>query len=155
MQLRKILVPVDFSDCSVAAVRRAFFLAERLGAALTVLHVYEVPEVLAASRAGAVGAAAAVLHELEVGFAHAGEGRIRELLARHQREPGVPVAVQVVRGTPWVQIVRLADEGAFDLIVMGTHGRSELAQLWHGSVAANVGRRASCPVMTVRGGARE
>ena len=53
-------------------------------------------------------------------------------------------------GPPFVEIVRYAKEEKFDLIVIGTHGRSGLAHMLLGSVAEKVVRKASCPVLTVR-----
>jgi universal stress protein A len=47
-------------------------------------------------------------------------------------------------------IVEHAKDGHFDLVVMGTHGRTGLAHLLMGSVAEAVARRAPCPVLTVR-----
>jgi nucleotide-binding universal stress UspA family protein len=53
-------------------------------------------------------------------------------------------------GTPFVEIVRYAKEHDIDLIVLGTHGRTGLKHVLLGSVAENVVRKASCPVLTVR-----
>ena len=64
---------------------------------------------------------------------------------------GLEVATNVVVGRPPASmIVERAKSGGFDLIVMGTHGRSGLSHALMGSVAERVVRTASCPVMTVR-----
>jgi len=52
-------------------------------------------------------------------------------------------------GQPADEILRLARKVSCDLIVMGTHGRTGLARLLHGSVAEEVLRKATCPVLTV------
>jgi universal stress protein A len=153
MSIRKILVPTDFSPSSIAALEIAGELAARLDAALTLINVYEVPELITSSIASAVGTTAAVLQQLESDFAAVSAKRLEELLAAHPVAPGVRVERSLARGTPWVQIIRLAEEAGFDLIVMGTRGRTELAQMVLGSVAAKVIRKAPCPVMTVRAGA--
>jgi nucleotide-binding universal stress UspA family protein len=158
MRLKKILVPVDFSDSAVAALRSAGSLAAQVGASLTALHVYEVPELIASSMVSAVGAAAEVLRQVEADYATSSRKRLEEFLAAHPITPATtppaPIAVEVQRGTPWVQIVRLAEEGEFDLVVMGTRGHSELATFLLGSVASRVIRKAPCPVMTVRASTR-
>jgi nucleotide-binding universal stress UspA family protein len=54
------------------------------------------------------------------------------------------------QGDPATQILRIAQETGCDLVVMGTHGRTGLDRLIMGSVAEEVVRRASCPVVTVK-----
>ena len=53
-------------------------------------------------------------------------------------------------GEPYAEILRVAEDDGCDLIVMGTHGRKGLRRLLMGSVAEQVVRQASCPVMTVK-----
>jgi nucleotide-binding universal stress UspA family protein len=55
-----------------------------------------------------------------------------------------------VNGAPYATILSQAKEGRFDLIAMGTHGRTGVAHLLLGSVAERVVRTAPCPVLTVR-----
>jgi nucleotide-binding universal stress UspA family protein len=56
----------------------------------------------------------------------------------------------VVRGVPFVEIIRIAKERHVDLIVIGTHGRTGIDHMLFGSTAEKVVRKASCPVLTVR-----
>jgi universal stress protein A len=56
----------------------------------------------------------------------------------------------VVRGRPYVEIVRIAEERKIDLIVLGVFGRGALDRLVFGSTAEHVIRRAPCPVLTTR-----
>ena len=65
-------------------------------------------------------------------------------------EGGPPVETMTIEGTPFVEIVRAAQNGGFDLIVLGKHGRSGLKQLLIGSTAEKVVRKAPCAVLTVR-----
>jgi nucleotide-binding universal stress UspA family protein len=53
-------------------------------------------------------------------------------------------------GEPYAEILRVAEDDGCDLIVMGTHGRTGLRRLLMGSVAEQVLRQASCPVLTVK-----
>jgi nucleotide-binding universal stress UspA family protein len=56
----------------------------------------------------------------------------------------------VVRGVPFVEIIRIAKERSADLIVIGTHGRTGIDHMLFGSTAEKVVRKSSCPVLTVR-----
>ena len=67
------------------------------------------------------------------------------------KQSGVRARGLVLEGMPHDRITRAARSNRTDLIVMGTHGRTGLARLFLGSVAARVLSTATCPVMTVRG----
>jgi nucleotide-binding universal stress UspA family protein len=143
----RVLVPIDFSPSSRAALEYGTFLATRLGAEVTVLHVWEPPGYvgpdalallpLAAGQAGWDQTRAEVLREVEL-FLGPASARPREL------------SVRVEAGEPSDAILVAAKEVGADLIVMGTHGRTGLSRLLIGSVAEAVLRRATCPVLTIR-----
>jgi nucleotide-binding universal stress UspA family protein len=79
-----------------------------------------------------------------------------EAEARSVEDAGVAaVHTMLIQGVAQAEIVRLASEQGFDLIVMGTHGRTGLRHALLGSVAEKVVRKASCPVLTVRAVERE
>jgi nucleotide-binding universal stress UspA family protein len=140
----RILVPTDFSDSSVRALRLAVRLARESGARLTLLHCVGVPTVLDAG----VGAAVYYTEMVE---------RITKQtdheLARLAREE-IPESLSHDRiqctGFAPAEIVSHAAAGAYDLIVMGTHGRTGLAHVLTGSVAARVIQRAEVPVLVCR-----
>ncbi|MCC6751068.1 MAG: universal stress protein [Deltaproteobacteria bacterium] len=147
--LHRILVPVDFSDASSAAVTYAAFLARRFEAGIVLLHVWEpphllVPEVVLAPPEGPPQTLA------EFATAHA-DRQMTELVAELGAELRGRVQVMVEVGHPATRIVEVARRASSDLIVMGTHGRHGLSRLLLGSVAQNVVRRAPCPVLTVHG----
>ena len=78
-------------------------------------------------------------------------GAHMKALAERLRDQGVAeVHSRVGIGSPAHEIVELAELGHFDLIIMGTHGRTGVAHAVLGSVAEKVVRRARCPVLTVR-----
>jgi nucleotide-binding universal stress UspA family protein len=145
IELKRILVPTDFSETSQVALKYARALADNFKASLFVLHVIEDP------------------------FVHGwtGEGYIpdlpgfRERLATEAREQLNKVLTSAERekfraqlatkfGNPFIEIVRYAKANEIDLIVMGTHGRGPVAHMLLGSVAEKVVRKAPCPVLTVR-----
>ena len=67
------------------------------------------------------------------------------------KSSGVAVQTRFTPGHPRDAILEAAEQGGYGLIVMGTHGRRGLSHLFIGSVAEQVVRRASCPVLTIRG----
>lgn len=133
--VKRVLVPVDFSEASDAALQYGIGLVQSFGGRLYLLHV-----------PGKTG------ENLEADFPIGP-------FARAAREPLQAVAATATQlrpeyairiGTPADEILRYADDRSIDLIVMGTHGRSGVAHLVMGSVAESVVRGATCPVMTLR-----
>ena len=142
MQLKQILIPIDFSDYSDQALRWGVSLAHKYGAQLLLLHV--IPEVLEE-----VSARASAGEQHVIDLTAEVEAQLHEI-ARQGLKEGLAVQVRVADGEPADAILRLAREERADLIVMGTHGRSGLSHLLLGSTAEAVVRAASCPVFTVR-----
>ena len=76
--------------------------------------------------------------------------KLQELGASVDRPPAVKLTTRVEVGRPDELIVTLVEQGAYDMIVMGTHGRKGIGRLMMGSIAERVVRNAPCPVLTVR-----
>lgn len=144
--ITQILVPVDFSAHSERAVRYAMTLATRFGAHLTLLHVVEDPFVTGAWQAEAF---IPNMPELLAELKKAAQAQMTELKARVAAQ-GVVAVTTVIQGQPARAIVDEATAGHFDLIVMGTHGRSGLSHAFMGSIAERVVQKAPCAVLTVR-----
>ena len=145
-QIRTILVPVDFSECSREALEHAIVLADRFGASIHVLHVWEPPHY--------VGPEFLIREPGETGHPLRDDALAQ---ATKEMEEFVSAFPQRARfqlrfacGKPAQAIVTLAAEEAFEAIVMGTHGRTGLPHILLGSVAEKVVRTAPCPVMSVR-----
>ncbi len=130
LSIQTILHPTDFSERSGYAWQLACSLARDQGACLIVLHVMPVPLVQ------------------EKRFYR--EEMTEEL--NRLRAPDAQIRVQhrLEEGDAATEILRVAQETGCDLIVLGTHGRTGLGRLLMGSVAEQVVRSASCPVLTVR-----
>jgi nucleotide-binding universal stress UspA family protein len=133
--IKRILVPVDLSACSRAALEFARRVAEPLGASLEALYVLSHDH----------GHDHGVATDIELSAA-------REELHRfvHSVVGTTPVIEHVEPGEPRERIVTVSDRGGFDAIVMGTEGRTGRARALAGSVAECVVRTASVPVITVR-----
>ncbi|HEV8321006.1 MAG TPA: universal stress protein [Myxococcota bacterium] len=146
-RVKRILVPVDFSTGAEAAFEYARFLAETFGAAIDVLHVVEPPRYSGVDLMLTVaGSTYASLPDLTRALA---AREMEAFVAAHGAAAG-PLRARLEVGEPATVIARLAASDAYDLVVMGTHGRTGMAHFLMGSVAENVVRRAPCPVVTVR-----
>ena len=146
--ITRILVPTDFSACSDTAIHYAADLAAHFRASLDVIHVVEDPFLSGAWSAEAFIAGADNLLEEVTESARIRLASVAASLAAR----GVAVEIAVVTGPPAAAIVDHAGDGRFDLIVMGTHGRTGLSHVVLGSVAERVQRTAPCAVLTVKTG---
>jgi nucleotide-binding universal stress UspA family protein len=145
MKAEKILVPTDFSECSLAALELATQLALESGARLLIVHAEEAPLVFRGEEVYLEldGAGLSPLEALKERL----EQRLSEVLPTDAR---VECEHRVLLGEPSAAIVRLAGDEHVDLIVIATHGWRGLKRLLMGSVAEAVVRRAPCPVITVK-----
>ena len=144
MTFERILVPVDFSDCSGKALDYAIRFGELYGAELTLFHVItlfqeDVDEIKK-------------VHELEA-YVKRQEHKIhKELEKQFHRviDRGVRVRSEIQRGISAADtILEYLAEYNFDLVIMGTHGRTGLKHLIQGSVAEKLVRLSPVPVLTV------
>jgi len=142
LTLKRILVPIDFSDCSKKALRYAVALAKQFGARLHLVYVgqgyYLAPELVTVD-----------MSATETREKSAAAGKLAAL-ATEEVSPKIPVDILVRNGHAGTEIVRAAIETETDLIVISTHGYTGLKHAWFGSVTENVVRHAHCPVLVVR-----
>lgn len=134
--MAKILVPTDYSECSLAALKHAACLARESNGSLLIVHVDPpsspyVPEV------------------------NRDPDPLRQdvellLQAMANEKPALCYEERRLEGAPVQMILSVVNEEQPDLIVMGTTGRTGLKRLLLGSVAEEVIRRAPCPVLTLR-----
>ena len=141
-QLRKILVPTDFSDCSKKALQYAIPFAKQFGASLTLLNVVQI-----SYPTGELGPMEPPISETEL--AETVQKQLAGLI--EQEIAGRVSATALVRiGRPTEEILLTAREQELDLIIISTHGHTGLKHVLLGSTAEHVVRRAPCPVLTVR-----
>jgi universal stress protein A len=149
MIIARILVSTDFSDCAAAAFSYACDLAKKLGARVTILHVWDVPFLWPSVGDTLVTVPA----EEPMTVAQLVKKRAAEELARfiaeHSRS-GVDITARLEMGDPARTLCDIAAKDGFDMIVMGTHGRTGISRMLAGSVAESVVRHAPVPVLTVR-----
>jgi nucleotide-binding universal stress UspA family protein len=142
---RSIVCAVDFSEDSKEAMGYAGSLAEHAGGRLILLHAVE---------------SMPVGYDPMVGISYdiVGHMQALERMARTELQefvqplsPACAMEAVVTTGKAYREILRLAEERQADLIVLGVHGRNALDRLVFGSTAEHVVRRATCPVLAVRG----
>jgi len=143
LTIRKILFPTDFSNASTAALGHAVMLADSFEAELTLLHVAADERHSLQAHFPELEKAADELQELA-------EEQLAEMTdTTRPRRLAVKRVVRLSQ-TPVEEIANYSREENFDLIVMGTHGRTGVAHLLMGSIAESLVRLAPCPVLTVR-----
>lgn len=142
MNARKILFPVDFSTLGEAALDLATSLARDRGAKLLIVHVEEPPMAYGGG-------------EMYYGIEEPDREELMRMLSQVlPTDPTVGYEHRMLLGSPATAIVHLAEKEGVDMIVMPTHGRTGLFRMLVGSVAEEVVRKAKCPVLTVKGGAK-
>lgn len=141
---KRILLPTDGSQGAAEALNCATAIARKFASELDVVFVTEPPTMLTApySESVLMDALQATREEGENALAQATETAGQSGINQ--------VKSTMLEGHPAEQIVRYAREHQLDLIVMGTHGRRGINRLLLGSIAEEVVRTASMPVMTVR-----
>ncbi len=147
LTLKRILCPVDFSDLSLNALRFAVELASTFQAELHLLHAFEGYDAISLNPETALIPMPQWLTELrQVCHEKLAALPSADLAAR------CPSIVRADREGPAIhEILVYAAHEKIDLIVLATHGRTGLKHLLMGSVAENVVRSATCPVLTIRG----
>ncbi|MGC8968494.1 MAG: universal stress protein [Thermus sp.] len=140
---KSILMPTDGSPCSFQALEHGLGLAKALSAKVHFLYVLENPAQAIWIAPESVPYGLELLEDLK----KAGEEAIGKALAL-AKEKGVEATGEVKEGVPIPTIVEAAK--GFDLLVMGTHGRTGLDKLLLGSVTEGVLHRVSIPVLVVR-----
>ncbi|MGA1822993.1 MAG: universal stress protein [Thermoplasmatota archaeon] len=144
-EYKEILVPVDGSDLSKNALAKALSLAENFGAKVTILHVHEPLDM---NILGVTGE-----HEFLADYRKSDPlknivGPMMDEYRGIAKEAGKKIKTMIAEGNPADEIIKRSKK--FDLVIMGTHGRSGLRHLLIGGVAEKVVRHAYCPVLLIR-----
>ena len=142
----KIILAIDGSKFSEAAVQTVIEQARPQDTEIRVLHVVEPPSLLVAREMGGYDPALDAVWEAETKQA---ETLVTEV-ADGLRSKGLKVTTAVERGDPKSKIIDAASKWRADLIVVGSHGRKGLEHFLLGSVSEAVARHAGCSVEIVR-----
>jgi nucleotide-binding universal stress UspA family protein len=144
---KNILYCTDFSDSARAALPYAIDIANRYGAILHVVHVYQDPGHIAEFE---------ISSEIKMDWIKVAHGlglekekRLREFCSEFTSEL-TSCHSKLLRGRPHTEIVRYAKENNIDLIVLSSHGLSGLEHVLFGSTAERVLRESPCHVLVIR-----
>ncbi len=139
--MKKILVAIDFSDCSINALEHAITIASKAGSDLEMIFVIRPETSRDIFTEGPQTLSAMVADKFE------------ELLLKYQPQMGAKKLSYVIReGKIYDQILREAENPDIYLLVAGTHGASGFEEFWIGSNAYRIVSASVKPVITIRGG---
>jgi nucleotide-binding universal stress UspA family protein len=159
----KILVPLDGSEHSMHALKNAVQIAKNFDATITLINVYSLtppvitapitvagsPAVMTGSMAPAGSIPSEVLSKLSEAHRGAGANILADGKERAHAE-GVQVETLLREGHTVEEILKTANEGKYDLIVVGARGLSTIKEILLGSVSHGVVMHANCPVLVVK-----
>jgi len=142
--IKKILVPIDFSDYSKKALQYTVTFAKQFNAELCLIYVIEPVIYPADLSMGQV-----VIPQTEIDLSTKSR---QELESLAKTEIGLLLKYEIIikNGKPFMEIIETASEIDADLIIISTHGHTGVEHLLFGSTAEKVVRKAPCPVLTIR-----
>jgi nucleotide-binding universal stress UspA family protein len=144
-EVRHIVIPVDFGEQSLIALRQSYNLARMTNSEITLVHVID-EDFLTPFQNLVSGK-----EDYEQQFRQGMEQKLKEIAHSVQKDTGVPVHYQIRTGKIYEEIVECADSLSASLIIMGTMGAVGIKKKILGSNASRVVREAECPVITIKG----
>ena len=144
VRIRRILVPVDFSEHSKGALRYAVDLGLIFDAELILVFVVE-----SVGYPADLGYDQAVIPAIERDLSERGKTELSRL-AEEYIGGKLAVKLHVPAGRPFVEIIRAAREFDADMIIIATHGHTGVEHILFGGTAEKGVRKAPCPVLVVR-----
>ena len=142
--IKKILVPIDFSDYSKNALKYAVQFAKHFNAKMYLIYVVEPVIYPADFSMGQVA-----IPSTDIDLSKRAEEELNNL-AKTAIDPALKVECIIKTGKPFVEINDTAAEKDVDLIIIATHGHTGVEHMLFGSTAEKVVRKAPCPVLTLR-----
>jgi nucleotide-binding universal stress UspA family protein len=147
MSTKKILVPVDYSECSQAALAQAVAFALTSGASIDVVHVWDRPTyvsdtVMVTNTDGSKRSLVEMVRENA-------EQEMSAFLKAAKVPTEVPLTHRLLSGEPVTTLLEELRSRDYDLVVVGTHGRTGLTHVLVGSVAERLVRLSPVPVLSV------
>ncbi len=147
MGIRRILVPIDYSENSKVALTYATELAVSFGASLDIVHVWDRPTyVTDAVMVQRPGEGHRPIGEL---IRENAQKDMDEFMASVSLPSGVPSQSRLLSGEPAATLISELKKAGHDLVVLSTHGRTGFAHLLLGSIAEKLVRLSPVPVLTV------
>jgi len=143
-----VLLPTDFSHYALYAMRYAIAIARKYGGRVCFAHVLD-PALFSIGSGHGYWLTKSDVDTLTASMNEQAEKRLKHLV-QMVKDAGVDADYHIVRGRPWVEIVKLADVLTCDMIVIATHGRTGFDHVAFGSVAERVVRHSPVPVLCIK-----
>ena len=144
LSIKKILVPIDFSEHSKNALQYAISFAKQFDSELILVYVVEPTIYPADFSFGQIA-----VPNIENDLRERGEAELKQLVLT-QIGDVLPARTLVLTRKPFLEIIDTADEENVDLIIIATHGHTGVEHILFGGTAEKVVRKAPCPVLVVR-----
>lgn len=142
--IKKILVPIDFSDYSKKALQYTVQFCKTMQAEILLVYVIE-PMIYPAD----LSMGQMVIPQNELNLDQKAKSELEEL-AKSEIGDSLKYQILIKSGKPFMEIIETASEYDADLIIISTHGHTGVEHLLFGSTAEKVVRKAPCPVLTLR-----
>jgi nucleotide-binding universal stress UspA family protein len=144
LEIKKILVPIDFSDYSKNSLKYAVNFANQFNSEITLIYVVE-PVIYPPDFSMGQIAIPSVNAEWDLKAKEE-----LEKLGKQEIPESIKVSIKIRTGKPFLEIIDTAAEENVDLIIIATHGHSGVEHILFGSTAEKVVRKSPCPVLTLR-----
>ncbi len=141
-QVQKILIPYDFSETAELSLEHAIFMAKRLKAAITLLHIVETVSFTSAISHAFTG--------FEKNIEDATQEKLDNLAKEIHVKHGITLNIRTEVGRIYKKICQVAKDEESDLIIMGTHGVSGYQKFSLGTNTSKVVMESPCPVLSVQ-----
>ena len=147
--IKRIMATVDFSDYSKPTLKYAAMLASSMGAELVVVNVINQRDVEAIRKVEVEGVGVTV--DNYIALQKKDRDAVTDQLLKEAGCGSVKISRIFRVGVPWVELLEAIKDQNIDLVVMGTKGRTNIANTLFGSTAEKVFRRSPVPILSVRG----
>jgi nucleotide-binding universal stress UspA family protein len=142
-EIKKILLPIDFSGASIKILQYAVFLAEKYNAKIFIVSVMEYPYTISGRPHFRPN------DEYGEQMIRIAEKKMASFIEENRDLMPVSLESSILFGHVAERIISYAEMESFDLIIIGTHGHKGLEKMLLGSVAEKVIKLAPCPVLTI------
>lgn len=142
-EIKKILLPIDFSAASIKILQYAIFVAEKYNAKIFIVNVLKYPYTISGLPHSKQG------DEYEEDMIRYAKKKMASYLEENRDQIPVSFESSILSGHAAERIINYAEVESFDLIIIGTHGHKGLEKMLLGSVAEKVIKLAPCPVLTI------
>ncbi len=136
-EIKKMLVPIDFSWGSTKILQYAIFFAENYNAKIFIVNVTEYPHTLSGDPTFTSSAISSAMEKMA------------SFLEDNRDQIPVSFESSTLFGDAAEKIISYAEKENFDLIIIGSHGHKRLEKMLLGSVAEKVIKLSPCPVLTI------